>query len=82
MDGDGRRQALHREDMGQAHVRVRGWGGGGSTTALDCRFLIRPGSPSHSRVCSAFSIAVVLITMTSPLPPSCRNPQLPHTCST
>lgn len=44
MDGDGRRQALHREDMGQAHVMVRGWGGGGSTTALDCRFLIRPGS--------------------------------------
>lgn len=28
MDGDGQRQALHREDMGQAHVMGAGGGAG------------------------------------------------------
>lgn len=44
MDGDGQRQALRREHMGQAHVMGVGVGRGGSTTALGYRFLIRPGS--------------------------------------
>lgn len=58
---------------------MRGWGGGGggSATAPDCHFLIRPGSTSHSRVFSAFSIAMVFITHDISFPAQLLKPAAP-----
>lgn len=56
---------------------MRGWGGGGSTTALDCHFLIRLGSTPYSRVSSVFSIAMVFITHNISFPAQLLKPTAP-----